>query len=483
LTALRALLGKDLRILRRSPVLVALLIAYPVAIAVLIGLALSSSPARPRVAFLNEIPPSQATIQLGSQQIDTTRYEDELFQAIQPVPVRSVAQAIADVRDGSTIAALIIPPQLPEELASAAETAYVQVIYNGNAINQALVQSAIESKLAQANALLATQLSHVADSYIDLLLSGGDLHFLGSTFDVLGLVRARTALAAIETALPRSSPLRQRVATVETFAQIAVSHFGGSKKVIGAVAAPIAVRQRVVSGARTPLNDYAVAVAVAVSLMFVCILLASGMLALEREENTLARLRRGLVSAGLLLSEKGLLAAVLGVAVSFAMLCGIAARDGGWRTRLRRTRRRDRRARPRGSRRIAAGAARLAAARVPRARPQRIRLDRPLRRHPRDLGGLSLQGRARGARRRHQPVTAKPGYSPRAPRGPDRRLRRPVAYRTASLAREIERVGARFRPRYHHQRWPFPIRGCAGCAERWPCADSSARPTSVRAIS
>jgi hypothetical protein len=143
LTALPALLGKDLRILRRSPVLVALLIVYPVAIAVLIGLALSSSPARPRVAFLNEIPPSQATIQLGSQQIDTTRYERELFQAIQPVPVGSVAAAIADVRDGSTIAALIIPPQLPEQLASAAQTAYVQVIYNGNAINQALVQSAI----------------------------------------------------------------------------------------------------------------------------------------------------------------------------------------------------------------------------------------------------------------------------------------------------------------------------------------------------
>jgi hypothetical protein len=101
-------------------------------------------------------------------------------------------------------------------VASAAQTAYVQVIYNGNAINQALVQSAIESKLAQANALLATQLSHVADSYIDLLLSGGELHFLGATYDVLGLERARTALAAIEGSLPRASPLRQRIAAVET---------------------------------------------------------------------------------------------------------------------------------------------------------------------------------------------------------------------------------------------------------------------------
>jgi ABC-2 type transport system permease protein len=320
---LRPLLGKDLRILGRSPAMVGLLIAYPIAIAILIGLALSSSPALPRVAFLNEIPPSQATIRLGSEKINTTRYEHELFQAIQPVPVNSEAQALADVRSGATIAALIIPPGLPEELASASQTAYVKVIYNGNAVNQSLVETAIESKLAQANALLASQLSHVADSYIDLLLTGGNLSFLGSTYDVLGLVDSRTILARVIAGLPKSSPVSARLKAVENFAQIAVSHLGGSKQVIGAVAAPIAVRQQVLSGRRTPLNNYAIAIAVAVSLMFVCVLLASGMLALEREEHTLGRLRRGLVSAGLLLTEKALLAALLGVAVSFAMLCGI----------------------------------------------------------------------------------------------------------------------------------------------------------------
>jgi ABC-type multidrug transport system permease subunit len=47
------------------------------------------------------------------------------------------------------------------------------------------------------------------------------------------------------------------------------------------------------------------------------------MLALEREENTLDRLRRGLVSVSGLLCEKALLAAFLGVVVSFAMLAGI----------------------------------------------------------------------------------------------------------------------------------------------------------------
>ena len=321
--ALRALLGKDLRILRRSPVLVVLLIVYPIAIAVLIGLALSSSPPLPRVAFLNEIPPSQATITLGSERIHTTRYERELFQAITPVPVSSRAQAIADVRDGSTVAALIIPPDLPEQLANAAGSADVDVIYNGDAINQSLVQQAIDSKLAQANSLLSAQLARVADSYINLLLTGGNLRFLGNSFDVLGLVRAHQILAATLARLPASSPLRSQIQQVETFAQIAVSNLGGSKQVIGAVAAPIAVVEQVLNGQRTPLSSYAVAVAATVSLMFVCILLASGMLALEREENTLARLRRNLVSGGALLGEKAVLASVVGVIVAFAMLAGV----------------------------------------------------------------------------------------------------------------------------------------------------------------
>jgi ABC-2 type transport system permease protein len=394
-----AMLGKDLRILRRSPVLVALLVVYPIAIAVLIGLALSSSPALPRVAFLNEIPPSQATMKLGSETIDTTRYEKELFQAIQPVRVSTRAQAIADVRDGDTIAALIIPPDLPEELANAAGSADVDVIYNGDAINESLVQNAIESKLAQANALLSAQLSRVADSYINLLLTGGDLHFLGNSFNVLGLVRAHATLAAALAELPASSPLRGQIEQVESFAQIAVTNLGGSKQVIGAVAAPITEVPQVLNGQRTPLSVYAVAVAVAVSLMFVCILLASGMLALEREENTLARLQRSLVSSGALLGEKALLATAVGVVVAFAMLAGVGlfmpldwSRVAQWLIAMFA-----------GGLAFAVlgvamgGAAGLAAARVPGARPERRGVGRTRHGDPRHLRGVPVQGFARGA--------------------------------------------------------------------------------------
>lgn len=324
MAAVRWLLAKDLRILRRSPVLSLLLIVYPAVVAVLIGLALSRGPGLPRVAFLNEIPHSQSVITLGRTRIDINSYERNLFRALKLVPVKTRAQALADVRNGTTLAALIIPSSLPHRLASGEETAYIQVVYNGSAINQSLVQSAIDSKLGQANALLAAQLQKVAGGYIDLLLSGGKLSFLGETFKVLGLRASAQILNAVLAGLPVHSPLQERLHAVANFAKIAVTNLGTSKAVIGAVAAPVVARNRFVNGRRTPLDFFAVAVAVTVSLMFVCLLLASGMLALEREENTFERLRRGLVSAAALLGEKALLAAAAGVAVGFAMLAGIS---------------------------------------------------------------------------------------------------------------------------------------------------------------
>ena len=50
--AMRWLLVKDLQILRRSPLLVGLLVVYPIAIALMIGFALSSPPGKPKVALL-----------------------------------------------------------------------------------------------------------------------------------------------------------------------------------------------------------------------------------------------------------------------------------------------------------------------------------------------------------------------------------------------------------------------------------------------
>ena len=90
----------------------------------------------------------------------------------------------------------------------------MQVIYNDDAINESLVQTALSSKLAQANTLLAQQLEKVAAGYIDLLLGGGKLRFLGVTFDVLGLRATAQILAAALPQIPPHSKLYGELAPV-----------------------------------------------------------------------------------------------------------------------------------------------------------------------------------------------------------------------------------------------------------------------------
>ena len=72
-----------------------------------------------------------------------------------------------------------------------------------------------------------------------------------------------------------------------------------------------------------PLDTFAVAVAAAITLLFVTVLLVSGSLALEREENTFTRLTRGLVSREGLLVEK----VVLGTGARAGGDAADAARD------------------------------------------------------------------------------------------------------------------------------------------------------------
>ena len=79
---MRWLLLKDLQILRRSPLLVALLVLYPIVIAVLIGFALSRGPDKPEVALYNGLEGQTTVVELGGERIDLAEQGQRLFDAI-----------------------------------------------------------------------------------------------------------------------------------------------------------------------------------------------------------------------------------------------------------------------------------------------------------------------------------------------------------------------------------------------------------------
>jgi ABC-2 type transport system permease protein len=110
---------------------------------------------------------------------------------------------------------------------------------------------------------------------------------------------------------------------VIAFSQLARDNLDLSDNVLASVSSPIRVRQSALQGGPTSLDSFAVAISVSISIMFIALLLGAGTLALEREENALFRLLRGLVSGVGLLLEKAGLAAICSLGVGIVMLAGL----------------------------------------------------------------------------------------------------------------------------------------------------------------
>ena len=339
---MRWMLKKDLLILARSRVLVAVLVLYPVAVALLIGLAISRAPGKPKVAIANLSPPS-ATVELGGTRLNVAHYYSELFNQVQPVPVATRAEAVRAVRSGKALAAIVIPANIASRLSSVISQAHVEVIYNGDALEQSFVHSTIESSLAQANLELSNQIRRVAAQVIGSLVQGGNLGVAGAPQNLPGLDEIPHILRGIIARHPHDAD-RAQLERLAEFSEFAAQNLGVSHEVLSTVSQPIQVTNTYLHGGRTPLDAYAVVVAVSISLMFVCVLLAAGGIALEREEHTLTRLLRGspspapatptiasrrragaLITREALIAQKLLLAAGCAVVVAFATLAGIGA--------------------------------------------------------------------------------------------------------------------------------------------------------------
>lgn len=323
---MRWLISKDLRILKRSPLLVALLIIYPVMISVLIGMALSRGPEKPKVAIYTPLQSNsdKDDFRLGSAKVDTKSFRKEFFDSIDGFDVNSRAAALQAVRDGDALAALIVPDDIKQKLSSGLEQPEVEVAYNvKDPVKAQFLEDILQSKLSDANHALSDKFTKIAAQYIDLIVSGGHINILGQEADILGLKSSVGVLQEVQKALPQGSSDSRDLQRVISFANLAVENLDLSDNLLTFIGEPIKIKRTDLSGERTPLNLFAVAIATAISLMFIAVLLAAGMLALEREEHTFNRLIRGLVSPTKLIISKILLAAGCALVVSLLLLFGV----------------------------------------------------------------------------------------------------------------------------------------------------------------
>jgi ABC-type transport system involved in cytochrome c biogenesis permease component len=323
---MRWLLLKDLQILRRSPLQAALLVVYPILIAVLVGFAISRDSEKPRVAFLNEVP-EQTRINVGGADLPSSNVSERLCRRVECLHVSTREEAEDAVSSGEVLAALVLPANLVDRINSLSTLTpgvpQVEVLVNEeDPVKAGIVDDRIDALLAQANLAIARRIAKEGSRYIGLLIDGGELEVIGQTFPILGMRASAAILEALEPALPPD--LRPALREVREFATEARDNLDVAEPLIDRLTQPIAVKKVAVGGEAPPLEAFAIAVAATLTLAFITVLLVAGSLALEREENAFPRLTRGLVSREGLLAEKVLLGVGLSIPVTLLLLAVMA---------------------------------------------------------------------------------------------------------------------------------------------------------------
>jgi ABC-type transport system involved in cytochrome c biogenesis permease component len=311
---------KDLRVLRRSPLLLAVLVAYPLVIALLVGLVAGYSSSKPRVALvdLEHLPPR---ITLGGKTFDVQRTIDEVSRNVRLVRLPQ-REAERELSNGKVVAVLTVPRGFVSDLTGMVRSPTLKVELAPGALRPRLEQQ-VQALVYTLNRTLQEAYIGTNLNYVQLILHGGTGSFLGRRFDVLGLDGAQRLLRELPNG-PRISQLREFVGD----ARLALAQTGNALR---ATANPIAL-QRVNDKGRTWLLGAQVqAYALAVTLSFLALVLAAGALASERDENVIGRLARGLVRKTQLVAAKVALAAVVGGALGFAvaLLFGAIVEIGG----------------------------------------------------------------------------------------------------------------------------------------------------------
>ena len=315
------LLRKDLRTLLRTPVLLAVLLAYPLVIATLVGLVAGYASSKPRVALVDrdDLPPQ---IVVGNRRFDVQRTIDEVGNNVTLVRGLDAEEAERELESGRLVAVITVPPGFVATLRQMVQSPTLELaITRGGTSSR--VRQQVQALVYQLNRRLQRAYIDANIEYVRLLLHGGRGKFLGEDFNVLGLEETQRELDAL--------PADERLDRIRQFVHDARLALAQTDDALRATAAPIELHELPRRGRSAALSAQVQGYALALTLTFLCLVLAAGALAAERDENVLPRLARGLVSPTRLVAAKvalaGVVALVVGLAVAVAFGIAIDVSD------------------------------------------------------------------------------------------------------------------------------------------------------------
>ncbi len=105
----------------------------------------------------------------------------------------------------------------------------MEVIYNGDALEQSFVHSTIEAALAQANLELSNQIRRVAAQVIGALVRGGNLGVAGAPQNLPGLGEIPGILRRIIARHPHGAD-RAQLERLAEFSEFAAQNLGVSQR-------------------------------------------------------------------------------------------------------------------------------------------------------------------------------------------------------------------------------------------------------------
>jgi ABC-type multidrug transport system permease subunit len=325
--AVRALLGKDLLTLRRSPALLVALLLYPILIALLVGLVARFAADRPRVAFvdLDDIPD---VISVAGEDFDVQTLIDEVETEVDLVPMDE-GEADERLRTGDVVAAIVVPRGFVSRLRSLVrQPELVLRVTRGGLSGR--VERQTEALVYNLNRRLQDAYIDANLEYVRLIREGGSGDFLGNEFTIVGLDGAERILADLEGRT--DDPAAQRdVEELRTFVEEAQLALEQSGETLRATANPIALREADEERRAWLLSAQVQAYALALTVALLSIFVAAAGIASERDENVLGRLTRGLVRLGELVVEKIALVVVIaaGVGAALALVLGVVIELAG----------------------------------------------------------------------------------------------------------------------------------------------------------
>jgi ABC-2 family transporter protein len=314
------LLRKDALVLRRSPLLLGILLAYPLAIAVLVGLVASYASSKPRVALVDEdnLPP---TVVVGGERFHVDRTIRQVSRNVKLVRLAPDA-ARRQLRTGRVVAVVTVPPGFIASLKGMVRSPQLELQLSRGSLSSRVEQQ-VQALVYSLNRQL--QRAYITNNlrYVTLILKGGDGSFLGQPIEVLGIEKAERLLEGMP-----DTPRNRRLRDFLHDARLALANTGDALR---STAHPIQLVRAPLRGRTWVLSAEVQAYALGLTITFLALMLAAGSLAAERDENVIGRLARGLVGLGQLIWAKVALAAgvalVLGLAIALAF--GVIIEIGG----------------------------------------------------------------------------------------------------------------------------------------------------------